>query len=87
MTERPRSCPFVERATHRKNRELKVDGFRPIVYGYCPQTEECASCAGTGYKPNFEIWKGRPFDFIPCPYCRPSDYQRRVERLKTKLPA
>ena len=86
MSDRPRACPWVNRPTHRKNRDLMVDGYRPIVYGYCPQVDDCASCAGTGYKPNLEVRKGRDFDFVPCPYCRPEDYQRRVERLKAKLP-
>ena len=87
MTDRPRSCPWENRPTHRRNRDIQVDGYRPIVYGYCPQTDDCASCAGTTFKPNIEIWKGRDYDFVPCPYCRPEDYRRRVERLKKKLPA
>ena len=86
MPDRARSCPWWNYPTHQKNRDLQVDGYRPIVYGYCPQSADCASCAGTGFKPNLLLQMGRPFDFVPCPYCRPGDYTRRVERLKPKLP-
>ena len=57
------------------------------MYGYCPQAEDCASCAGSGFKPNLELKLGRPFDYVPCPYCDPDGYKRRVERLKPSLPA
>ena len=86
MPERPRSCPFENRATHRKNRQIRVNGYRPIVYGYCAQAEDCGFCAGTGFKPNLEIQLGREYDYVPCPYCTPDVYKRRVERLKDKLP-
>lgn len=86
MPERPSSCPWFNYATHSKNRQLQVDGTRPIVYGYCPQNDECGSCAGTGYKPNLLLQLGRPFDFVPCPYCLPDAYKKRVEKLKAKLP-
>lgn len=87
MPARPFSCPWANRPTHRKNRQLRVDAYRPIVYGYCPQDEDCGSCAGTGYKPNIELKLGRPFDYVPCPFCDPDGYKKRVERLKPKLPA
>jgi hypothetical protein len=86
MPDRPRSCPWFNYPTHRKNRKLQVDGYRPIVYGYCPQTEDCGSCAGTTYKPNILLQQGREHEFVPCPYCLPEEYRRRVERLKDKLP-
>ncbi len=79
-------CPWQTRPTHKRNRQIQVDGYRPIVYGYCPQDEDCASCAGTGFKPNIEVRMGRDYDFVPCPYCAPEDYKKRVERLKDKLP-
>lgn len=81
MPDRPLGCPWANYPTHRKNRELQVDGDRPIVYGYCPQTETCGSCAGTTFKPNILLQQGRGFSFVPCPYCRPADYRRRVERI------
>lgn len=86
MPDRPRYCPWANHPTHNKNRKLQVDGYRPIVYGYCPQTDECGSCAGTTYKPNIVLQQGREHDTVPCPYCLPEEYRRRVERLKTKLP-
>jgi hypothetical protein len=79
-------CPWQNYPTHKRNRELQVDGYKPIVYGYCPQAEDCSSCAGTTYKPNIVKQLGRPFERVPCPHCRPEDYKRRVERLKEKLP-
>jgi len=86
-TARPASqCPWFNRPTHQQNKKLRVDEWRPIVYGYCPQNEECGSCAGTGYKPNIVITPGRPFDYVPCPYCLPDEYRRRVEKLKEKIP-
>lgn len=86
MPDRHRSCPWFNYPTHNKNRMLLVDGHRPIVYGYCPQTEDCGSCAGTTYKPNIVRQLGREQESVPCPYCRPDEYRRRVERLKKKLP-
>jgi hypothetical protein len=85
-SDRPPSCPWVTYPTHKKNRELQVNGERPIVYGYCPQTAECGACAGTLFKPNLVIEQGRSFTFVPCPYCDPEGYRRRVLRLKDKLP-
>ncbi len=86
MRVRPRTCPWVNYPTHRKNRELQVNGERPIVYGYCPQEPDCGSCAGTLYKPNLIIEQGRSFTFVECPFCQPEAYRRRVERLKPALP-
>lgn len=86
MPDRPRSCPFENRPTHRQNRQIRVNGYRPIVYGYCSQTPDCGFCAGTTFKPNLEIQQGRDFDYVPCPYCTPDAYKQRVERLKAKLP-
>jgi hypothetical protein len=86
MPNRPLSCPFFDRAPHRKNRTLMVDKWRPIVYGYCGQGPDCGACAGTGYKPNLEVRLGREFDFVPCPYCRADDYKKAVARLKENLP-
>lgn len=86
VRERPRQCPWANYPTHSKNRELQVNGFRPIVYGYCPQDPHCASCAGTQYKPNLVIEQGRSFTFVPCPYCSADAYKKKVERLRKKLP-
>lgn len=86
MRARPRACPWANYPTHSKNRELQVNGERPLVYGYCPQEKECASCAGTLYKPNLVIEQGRSYLFVECPFCRPLDYRKRVVRLKDKLP-
>jgi hypothetical protein len=84
MPERPRRCPWENYPTHKKNQQLQVNSDRPIVYGYCAQGEECGLCAGTTYKPNLLLQVGRPFDFLPCPYCQPQDYRRRAEKLKAK---
>lgn len=86
MPDRPRSCPWWNYPTHKKNRELKVDDYRPIVYGYCAQNDDCGSCAGTTYKPNILLQLGRPFTTVPCPYCNPEDFRKRVEVLKARLP-
>src|SRR5687768_7464995 len=83
---RPRACPWQNHATHSKNQKLRVNGERPLVYGYCAQTAECASCAGTLYKPNLLVEQGRSFDFVECPFCTPALYRRRVERWKDRLP-
>src|SRR5688572_30365237 len=85
MRARPRTCPWVNYPTHKRNREIQVNGEVPIVYGYCPQEKECASCAGTLYKPNLRIEQGRSFTFVECPFCRPDDYRKRVDRLKKDL--
>jgi hypothetical protein len=86
MPDRPASCPWWNYPTHKKNRELKVFDYKPIVYGYCSQKEDCGSCAGTTYKPNVLLQLGRPHTTVPCPYCRPDDYRRRVDVLKERLP-
>jgi hypothetical protein len=83
---RPRECPWANYPTHKRNRELQVNGERPLVYGYCAQERECGSCAGTLYKPNLVVEQGRSFLFVECPYCSPAAYRRRVERWKDKLP-
>lgn len=83
---RPRACPWVNHPTHNRNRELQVNGERPLVYGYCAQEKECGSCAGTLYKPNLTIEQGRSFLFVECPFCSPEAYRKRVERWKDKLP-
>lgn len=82
----PRTCPWQNYPTHRRNRELQVNGERPIAYGYCGQDATCGSCAGTLYKPNLVIEQGRSFEFVECPYCQPEAYRKRVERLKARLP-
>ena len=84
MAYRAKLCPWSNYPTHNKNRELRVNGFRPIVYGYCGDHEECASCAGTTYKPNLRVEQGRGFTFVPCPYCAPEKYQKKVEVLTKK---
>lgn len=86
MRARPRACPWQNHPTHKRNRELQVNGERPIVYGYCGQEADCASCAGTLYKPNLLIEQGRSFTFVECPFCQQEAYRRRVARLKDKLP-
>lgn len=86
VRERPRACPWVNYPTHAKNRELQVNGERPVVYGYCPQEPTCASCAGTYYKPNLLIEQGRSFQFVPCPYCSPEAYKKKVVKLRAKMP-
>ena len=63
-----------------------MNGERPIVYGYCSQDKECASCAGTLYKPNLVVEQGRDFKFVECPFCNADGYRKRVERLKPSLP-
>lgn len=78
------TCPWQNRPTHRRNLELQVDASVPISYGYCPVDEDCASCAGTGYKPNILLQLGRETQTVPCPYCRPDDYRRAVERILRK---
>jgi hypothetical protein len=83
---RPRACPWQNYPTHRKNRELQVNGERPIVYGYCGQEADCASCAGTLFKPNLVVEQGRTFTFVECPFCQQDAYRKRVARLKDKLP-
>ncbi|MEW5852654.1 MAG: hypothetical protein AB2A00_27970 [Myxococcota bacterium] len=83
---RPRYCPWVTRPTHEKNGRLQVDKWRPIAYGYCPQTPDCASCAGTLYKPNILMHIGRETDTVACPYCAPERYRKEVEKLKAANP-
>ena len=83
---KPFRCPWENYPTHKRNRELQVNGERPIVYGYCPQELECASCAGTLYKPNLVIEQGRSFTFVECPFCNADGYRKRVKRLKDLLP-
>lgn len=85
MRVRPRTCPWQNYPTHKRNRQLQVNGAQPIVYGYCPQEKECASCAGTLYKPNLLVEQGRDFQFVECPFCQPDQYRRRVDRLKPTL--
>lgn len=83
---RPRhQCPYQNRLSHKDNQELQVHGFRPIIYGYCSQLEDCGSCAGTLYKPNLTVQLGWGFQWVPCPYCRPDEYRKKVERLKKKM--
>lgn len=84
MPERPHRCPWENYPTHSKNREVQVSADRPIVYGYCSQNAECAECAGTTFKPNLVLQVGRAFEFLPCPFCSPDPYRRRVEKLKAK---
>ena len=86
MRAKPRTCPWENYPTHRRNHELQVNGERPIVYGYCAQELECASCAGTLYKPNLVVQQGRSFVFVECPFCNPTAYRKRVERLQPSLP-
>jgi hypothetical protein len=83
---RPRACPWANHPTHSKNKQLQVNGERPVVYGYCGQDTECASCAGTLFKPNLLIQQGRSFEFVECPYCTPELYRKRVTRLKPSMP-
>ena len=83
---RPTGCPWHTYPTHARNRELQVNGDRPIIYGHCPQNDKCAFCAGTLYKPNLLLQVGRPFLFVPCPYCSAEPYRKRVDRLRAKLP-
>jgi hypothetical protein len=83
---RPGRCPWENYPTHKRNRELQVNGERPLVYGYCAQEKECASCAGTLYKPNLVIDQGRDFRFVECPFCNPEGYRKRVEKFKPLLP-
>ena len=83
---KPHACPWVNHPTHNRNRELQVNGERPLVYGYCAQDKDCGSCAGTLYKPNLVVEQGRSFLFVECPFCSPEAYRKRVERLKDKLP-
>ena len=82
MRARPRSCPWVNYPSHRQNRQLQVNGERPVVFGYCGDDPACASCAGTTFKPNLIIEQGRSFTFVECPYCQPDAYRRRVSRLR-----
>jgi hypothetical protein len=86
MRARPRACPWANYPTHSRNKEIQVNGERPLVYGYCGQEKECASCAGTLYKPNLRIEQGRSFLFVECPFCRAEDFRKRVVRLKDLLP-
>ena len=79
---RPRYCPWVTRPTHDRNGRLQVDGWRPVVFGYCPQTPDCASCAGTNYKPNILMQVGRETATVTCPYCAPEAYRKDVTKLR-----
>ena len=81
-----RACPWQNYPTHRRNHQIQVHGDLPLTYGYCPQELECASCAGTLYKPNVLLEQGRPFVFVECPCCEPAAYRKRVDRLKALLP-
>jgi uncharacterized Zn-finger protein len=58
-----------------------VDKWIPVVAGYCPATEDCASCAGTGLKPNILLNVGRPTDTVACPYCEPAKYRQELHKL------
>jgi hypothetical protein len=73
------TCPWQNRPTHARNRRLQVDEAVPITYGYCAMDPDCASCAGTGYKPNILLQLGRGTRTLPCPYCEPERY--RAEAL------
>jgi len=86
MRARPRGCPWANYPTHKRNGELQVNGERPLVYGYCAQDKECASCAGTLLKPNLLIEQGRSFTFVECPFCQPDAYRKRAAKLKSKAP-
>jgi hypothetical protein len=78
---RPRYCPWVPRPTHEKNGRIMVDKWTPVVFGYCPQDDQCGSCAGTGFKPNILLNVGRPSDTVACPFCDPQRYRKEVEKL------
>ncbi len=86
MRARPRSCPWANYPTHNRNRQIQVNGERPLVYGYCAQDKDCGHCAGTLYKPNLTIEQGRAFLFVECPFCTADLYRKRVVRFKDKLP-
>ena len=79
-------CPWQNRPTHNRNKQLQVHGDLPLSFGYCSQDMGCPSCAGTLYKPNIALEQGRGFLFVECPCCDPGGYRKRVERLKDKLP-
>jgi uncharacterized Zn-finger protein len=76
----------VTRPSHDKNGRIMVDKWKPVAFGYCPQDPECASCAGTGYKPNILLNVGRPSDTVACPYCTPDKYRKEIERLRKASP-
>ena len=78
---RPKYCPWVTRPSHGKNGRIMVDKWIPVVAGYCPVTDDCASCAGTGHKPNILLNVGRPSDTVACPYCEPAKYRKEVQKL------
>ena len=78
---RPRYCPWVNRPSHGKNGRLIIDKWIPVVPGYCPVTEDCASCAGTGLKPNIVLNVGRPTDTVVCPYCEPAAYRKALQKF------
>lgn len=80
------ACPWATRPTHSRNGRILVDKWKPIVYGYCPQEPDCASCAGTHYKPNILLNVGRAQDSLPCPYCDPERYRKEVDRIKKASP-
>lgn len=84
MPERPLQCPWANYPSHARNRQLQVDGTRPLVSGYCASHETCGSCAGTTFKPNILLQQGRGFEFVPCPYCSPAEFRRRVARWQDK---
>jgi hypothetical protein len=85
---RPLLCPWTTRPSHGKNGRIIVDKWLPVAFGYCPQVEDCASCAGTGFKPNIVINVGRPTDTVACPFCFPERYRKEVEKLgKLQPPA
>ncbi len=86
-TQRPRYCPWVTRPSHGKNGRLVVDKWTPVVQGYCPVIGDCASCAGTGFKPNIVLNVGRPQDSVACPYCTPDRYKKELEKLGKWKPA
>jgi hypothetical protein len=83
---KPLACPWSNYPTHARNRQIQVNGERPLVYGYCPHEKDCASCAGTLYKPNLVIEQGRSFLFVECPFCTPDAYRKRVVKMKDLLP-
>lgn len=84
---RPRICPWVTRPSHGKNGRIMVDKWIPVVFGYCPQDDDCASCAGTGFKPNILLNVGRPSDTVACPCCDPARYRKEVAKTGKWSPA
>lgn len=85
MPERHLRCPWENVPTHRQNADIRVSEDMPFIQGRCPPGDDCALCAGTGYKPNTEIRRGRPFTYVPCPYHRPDEYRKRVARMLERM--